>query len=94
MRLGGEEFVVIMPRTTGDIACLAAERLRRSVAAAPFTAPGLAQSLDVTVSIGVACCDGGDESVESLLKRADEALYEAKRTGRNRVVGRAATRAA
>lgn len=93
-RLGGEEFVVIMPRTTGDIACLAAERLRRSVAAAPFTAPGLAQSLDVTVSIGVACCDGGDESVESLLKRADEALYEAKRTGRNRVVGRAATRAA
>jgi two-component system cell cycle response regulator len=93
-RLGGEEFVVIMPRTTGDIACLAAERLRRSVAAAPFMVPGLAQTLDVTVSIGVACCDGSDDSVESLLKRADEALYEAKRTGRNRVIGRATTQAA
>ncbi len=93
-RLGGEEFVVIMPRTTGDIACLAAERLRRSVAAAPFMVPGLAQTLDVTVSIGVACSDGSDDSVESLLKRADEALYEAKRTGRNRVIGRATTQAA
>jgi two-component system cell cycle response regulator len=93
-RLGGEEFVVIMPRTTGDIACLAAERLRRGICAAPFTVPGLAQALDVTVSIGVASCAGEDDSVESLLKRADEALYEAKRTGRNRVIGRAARTAA
>jgi two-component system cell cycle response regulator len=93
-RLGGEEFVVIMPRTSGDIACLAAERLRRGICAAPFTVPGLSQSLEVTVSIGVASCAGEDDSVESLLKRADEALYEAKRSGRNRVIGRAATRAA
>jgi len=93
-RLGGEEFVVIMPRTTGDIACLAAERLRRSVCAAAFAAPGVSQPLDVTVSIGVACSDSTDDSVESLLKRADEALYEAKRAGRNRVIGRSATRAA
>jgi two-component system cell cycle response regulator len=93
-RLGGEEFVVIMPRTTGDIACLAAERLRRSVCASPFTIPGVPEPLDVTVSIGVACSEATDESVETLLKRADEGLYEAKRSGRNRVIGKTATRAA
>ena len=93
-RLGGEEFVVIMPRTSGDIACLAAERLRRSVCASPFVVPGLAQALDVTVSIGVACTGDGEETAESLLKRADEALYEAKRSGRNRVIGKGASQAA
>ncbi len=89
-RMGGEEFVVIMPRTSGDIACLAAERLRRSVCASPFAVPGVAEQLEVTVSIGVACAEASDESVETLLKRADDALYEAKRTGRNRVIGRSA----
>lgn len=93
-RLGGEEFVVIMPRTTGDIACLAAERLRRHICAAPFSVPGLAIPLDITVSIGVASSENADETPESLLKRADEALYEAKHAGRNRVVGRSASRAA
>jgi two-component system cell cycle response regulator len=93
-RMGGEEFVVIMPRTAGDIACLAAERLRRSICASPFTVPGLPQSLDVTVSIGVACTEGPDDSAEALLKRADEGLYEAKRSGRNRVVGKSVSRAA
>lgn len=93
-RLGGEEFVVIMPRTAGDIACLAAERLRRSVCGSPFHVLGLPQALDVTISIGVACCEGGEDSAEALLKRADEALYEAKRAGRNRVVGKTAPAAA
>lgn len=93
-RLGGEEFVVIMPRTSGDIACLAAERLRRSVCASPFVVPGLAAALDVTVSIGVACTGEGEDSAETLLKRADEALYEAKHGGRNRVVGKSASQAA
>jgi len=93
-RMGGEEFVVIMPRTSGDIACLAAERLRRSICAAPFSARGLAQPLDITVSIGVACSDGADDSADALLKRADDGLYDAKRAGRNRVVGKTASRAA
>jgi two-component system, cell cycle response regulator len=93
-RLGGEEFVVIMPRTPGDIACLAAERLRRSICASPFLVAGLAQALEVTVSIGVACSEASDDSVESLLKRADEALYEAKNAGRNRVIGKTPSRAA
>jgi two-component system cell cycle response regulator len=93
-RMGGEEFVVIMPRTAGDIACLAAERLRRSIAASPFIIPGLTHSLEVTVSIGVACVDNPDDSADALLKRADEALYEAKHAGRNRVVGKASSQAA
>ncbi|MBX3428647.1 MAG: PleD family two-component system response regulator [Hyphomonadaceae bacterium] len=93
-RHGGEEFIVVMPRTTGDIACLAAERLRRAIAGSAFIIPGLAQPLDVTISIGVASTEGADETQESILKRADEALYEAKRGGRNRIVGRTAKDAA
>ena len=93
-RQGGEEFIVVMPRTSGDIACLAAERLRRSIAGSAFNIPGLDQPLDVTISIGVAATDGSDETTETLMKRADEALYEAKRSGRNRVIGRAARDAA
>ncbi|MGD9815920.1 MAG: PleD family two-component system response regulator [Hyphomonadaceae bacterium] len=87
-RLGGEEFVVIMPRTPGDVACLAAERLRRQICAAPFRVSGIADPLEITVSIGVACSEHADDTAELLLKRADEGLYEAKRAGRNRVVGR------
>jgi two-component system, cell cycle response regulator len=86
-RFGGEEFVVIMPNTTGDVACLAAERLRRHICAAPFTVTGSVERLALTASIGVAC-SGADDTAETLLKRADEGLYEAKRAGRNRVVGK------
>ncbi|MBL8547130.1 MAG: PleD family two-component system response regulator [Hyphomonadaceae bacterium] len=93
-RQGGEEFIVVMPRTTGDIACLAAERLRRAIAGSAFIIPGLGQPLDVTISIGVASTEGADDTTETLLKRADEALYEAKRGGRNRVIGKAARDAA
>jgi two-component system cell cycle response regulator len=93
-RMGGEEFVVIMPNTTGDVGCLAAERLRRQICAAPFSVPSIPQGLDITVSIGVAACEAGDDSAEALMKRADEGLYEAKRAGRNRVLGKAARSAA
>lgn len=93
-RMGGEEFVVIMPRTSGDIACLAAERLRRQICASPFSAPGVPHPIDVTVSIGVACTAGADDTAEAVLKRADEALYEAKRSGRNRVIGKSTSQAA
>ena len=53
-----------------------------------------AEPLDVTVSIGVACTEGPDDTADTLLKRADEALYEAKRAGRNRVIGQAGKSAA
>ncbi|MDC7682088.1 PleD family two-component system response regulator [Asticcacaulis sp. BYS171W] len=88
-RMGGEEFVVIMPDTDSDSARIIAERVRSQVAAAPFAlADG--RTLDVTVSVGVATLTGLGDSIEAMLKRADEAVYEAKRAGRNKVVLRAA----
>ncbi len=88
--MGGEEFVVIMPNTSGDVGCLAAERLRRHICSAPFRHFRLKRAADATVSIGVAASEAGEDSPEALLKRADEALYDAKRAGRNRVMGKAA----
>ncbi|MEL7128965.1 MAG: PleD family two-component system response regulator, partial [Pseudomonadota bacterium] len=84
-RHGGEEFIVIMPETAGDLACVVAERIRRSVAGAPFDLLTNGETLDVTVSAGVASADSGRGSVDDLLRRADDALYLAKKSGRNRV---------
>jgi two-component system cell cycle response regulator len=89
-RYGGEEFVVVMPGTRGDYACLVAERLRRHVAGSPFPIRGGAERIEVTVSIGVAVSMHGADSADRLIKRADEALYKAKQTGRNRVMAEAA----
>jgi two-component system, cell cycle response regulator len=88
-RTGGEEFVVVLPATDLDVAMKIAERMRKSVAAKPFNSGALAP-LNITASIGVAVLDGIDDKVEDLLKRADQALYRAKREGRNRVVQAAA----
>jgi two-component system cell cycle response regulator len=82
-RYGGEEFVVIMPDTQLPAAHGIAERLRLAIAEEKFAISGDAVGLRVTASIGVSG-PGGD--AEAMLKRADEALYEAKRSGRNRVV--------
>ncbi len=89
-RYGGEEFVVIMPGTALKDALRIAERLRLHVAGSPFRAPGLAEPLSVTISVGVACTEGPTDTPDALLKRADEAVYEAKAHGRNQVVTRAA----
>ena len=88
-RLGGEEFVVMMPETDLTKAYSVGERLRRSIASDPFH---LAQDEQVTItaSVGIATLDGIDDTPEGLLKRSDEALYCAKRDGRNRVVSEAA----
>lgn len=88
-RFGGEEFVVVMPGTTLEDAHRIAERIRRDVGAAPFRILG-GEPLGITVSVGVAATTGGDDTPASLLKRADEGVYEAKNSGRNRVVARAA----
>ncbi len=85
-RLGGEEFVAVMPETNLAGAAVVAERLRLAVAQEPFVVQGTGEKLPVTISIGVAATDDGGDSVETLLKRADDALYRAKNTGRNRVV--------
>ena len=84
-RPGGEEFLVIMPDTRGDKACFAAERIRRAIANAPFRVPASDLCLEITVSAGVATDEFGSATTETLLKQADDALYRAKKAGRNRV---------
>jgi two-component system, cell cycle response regulator len=88
-RYGGEEFVVVMPETDLAVATLVAERLRRRIAGEPFPIQQGTRSVEVTISIGIAAL-GGDDNAASVLKRADQALYRAKRDGRNRVVPDAA----
>ena len=89
-RMGGEEFVVILPETDLQVGFTVAERLRRVIAARPFNAGAKQGPLSITVSIGVAGYESVSDTHASILKRADEALYEAKRSGRNRVVSDAA----
>ncbi|HKS89154.1 MAG TPA: PleD family two-component system response regulator, partial [Stellaceae bacterium] len=84
-RLGGEEFVVVMPETNLAGAMVVAERLRAAVADEPFLIPDAEGRLPVTISIGVAAADDRRETLDSLLKRADDALYAAKNAGRNRI---------
>ncbi|MBB4142456.1 PleD family two-component system response regulator [Rhizobium rhizoryzae] len=88
-RYGGEEFVVVMPDTDAHSAASIAERLRGIIEAAPFALPS-GGSLQITASLGIASFTAGVETPEQLLKNADRALYEAKNSGRNRVVAAAA----
>lgn len=89
-RLGGEEFVVVMPDTDLAKAFAVAERLRQQIALEPFDNPQSGQGLEVTASVGLSTLESVDDTPETLLKRADQALYCAKRDGRNRVVSDAA----
>ena len=83
-RYGGDEFVVLLPQTSAAAAGLFAERLRRRLLSVSQEA-----GLPVRASIGVAALSpdevGASDSAEDLLRRADEALYKAKRSGRDRV---------
>lgn len=81
-RIGGEEFLLVMPGVGPRDTEIVLERLRRAVADRPVSAQG--QEVTVTVSIGGAVCQG--ETMDELLKLADDALYKAKNQGRNRVV--------
>ena len=85
-RFGGEEFVLIMSDTDMETARKVTARLCRDIEATPFAGSMIENGLSVTASIGVAVADGRSETPEDLLGRADEALYEAKRGGRNQVV--------
>jgi two-component system cell cycle response regulator len=89
-RYGGEEFVIVMPETDMAVATMVAERLRRRIASEPFAIQQGARHLEVTISIGIAALSAADDNAATILKRADRALYRAKRDGRNRVVPDAA----
>ena len=88
-RYGGEEFVVVMPETDMAVATMVAERLRRRIASEPFPIQKGTRTIDVTISIGIAAL-APDDDAAAVIKRADQALYRAKRDGRNRVVPYAA----
>jgi two-component system cell cycle response regulator len=84
-RFGGEEFVVIMPETRAREAELIAERLRQHIQDAAFHLP-TGETVQMTVSGGVAVSEGPIDTPDGILKRADEALYRAKTEGRNRIL--------
>ncbi len=85
-RFGGEEFLVILPDSGAREALVLAERLRAAVASQPFRAAG-GRALALSISVGVAADETGSCAPGELLRRADDALYAAKRGGRNRTGG-------
>ncbi len=84
-RVGGEEFVIIMPEIDVEGAMQVAERIRASIAAVPFEVGGAVGNISVTACVGLSRAEGSADTSTSLCKRADMALYSAKRHGRNRV---------
>ena len=84
-RIGGEEFAVLLPETDLAEALVVAERLRVAIQSAKVVIDN-GPPLGVTMSIGVVSVNSGEDSVDLLLSRADQALYAAKNAGRNRVV--------
>jgi two-component system cell cycle response regulator len=89
-RYGGEEFVVVMPDTDVNFAYTVSERLRQQIEITPIAISRAPKELNITISIGIAKTEGTEDGAEALLHRADQALYRAKRSGRNRVIADAA----
>lgn len=83
-RIGGEEFAAIFPGCAPDMAMQVAERLQREIQKLSFNHDG--QTFGITVSQGLTSLTAEDQSLDSLFVRADAAMYEAKRQGKNRVV--------
>jgi diguanylate cyclase (GGDEF)-like protein len=83
-RLGGEEFLVLLPATTHEAGCATARKLRALIAETPIRLGDAA--LTITASFGVVCLDSGQTaSYEMLYEAADQALYQAKQNGRDRI---------
>lgn len=86
VRYGGEEFVFVMLDTGSEDAHLVAERLTCSISDTPIVVSHDVERVEITVRAGIAVVDGAEDTAEDLIQRADDALYAAKRGGRNRVV--------
>lgn len=84
-RLGGEEFAILLKETDLEDALIVAERLRQSFADEQVVLEDQVLPIHFTVSMGLATLTIRDKTIDSLLMRADKALYEAKKTGRNKV---------
>ena len=82
-RYGGEEFMIAMPETTAEEALVAADRVRALIAGTPVFVDG--EALQITTSVGVAEVESG-ENLRAVFKRADDALYKAKQSGRNKAL--------
>lgn len=82
-RLGGEEFAILLPETEQRGAMEVAEAVRRDISALRFEFGG--KTINVTASFGVACYHGEASDLDTLLQRADAALYQSKKDGRNRI---------
>ena len=82
-RLGGEEFIVVLPDTDAGGGTVVGDRLRRRLAETPMSVLG-SESVTVTVSAGLTELQPGD-TLESMLNRVDRALYQAKQSGRDRL---------
>jgi diguanylate cyclase (GGDEF)-like protein len=82
-RLGGEEFAIILPQTSISEGKILAERLCATVAQSDINVGD--KNLRITISIGVSALFQGEDKLDAVLKRADDAMYEAKRNGRNQV---------
>jgi diguanylate cyclase (GGDEF)-like protein/PAS domain S-box-containing protein len=82
-RYGGEEFIVLLPNSPPRLAAVMAERIRAAIEQSDFPEAGAIGT--VTISAGVAGCIPGEESLDEVIRRADNALYRAKANGRNRV---------
>jgi diguanylate cyclase (GGDEF)-like protein len=86
VRYGGEEFLIIMPETGKDLARLVGEKLRKAFEDCPFPHEETQPGGRLTVSVGIATFPEDAEDARTLVDKADNALYRAKKQGRNRVV--------
>jgi diguanylate cyclase (GGDEF)-like protein len=84
-RYGGEEFLIILPSSDATGAIKMAQRIREQISQVSFYNDG--NEISITISVGVAQCNDGEDSVAAILGRADSALYQAKASGRNQVIG-------
>ncbi len=85
-RIGGEEFLVVLPSANHVLAIAVAERLRASIADLAIAVPNIEKKLQVTVSIGLSFDDSKTASIHETIKQSDAALYKAKNAGRNQVM--------